>query len=412
MNSWSRSGGRLAAGVAGALVGAVAVLSLQGRHAPPEPAPKVRLGLTSNDDAKRSALDLRKSDGLKGTILLAWTPGELPAGSERIVERTPGVIDATTVLSGLDWIESSRAADGTPIDSPPRGYAIPFEIAIIEPKEYAAFVPASERTAVNEITSGEAVMAATEANGLRGASEGLHIDLGERSVRVASVVSDVATNGYEALMRGPAPATWSQTNRFVLMHIKRASARRAVERRLEETLEPGGVLRLRAEGEAPFLRYGDAVMPQLLIKANFGEFAARPLPDGRIEIHPAWVKANIRSAVLPVLGDVGRVTCHRALLPQLRAALKDVAAQGLAYTIDPADYGGCFSPRFIDRDPGGRLSHHSWGIALDINARANAFGTKPDQEPQLVSALQARGFVWGGDWLIPDGMHFEWVEFP
>ena len=24
----------------------------------------------------------------------------------------------------------------------------------------------------------------------------------------------------------------------------------------------------------------------------------------------------------------------------------------------------------------------------------------------------AAGFTWGGRWVVPDGMHFEWVRFP
>jgi hypothetical protein len=25
--------------------------------------------------------------------------------------------------------------------------------------------------------------------------------------------------------------------------------------------------------------------------------------------------------------------------------------------------------------------------------------------------MREHGFTWGGDWLVPDGMHFEWVSF-
>lgn len=410
MRAWPRRGGRVAAGICGALVGAGAVVTLQGEPFPPGGGPARRLVTVPKAEVARG-VDLSEAGGRHGTTLLAWAPGGLPAGSERIAEATPGVIDATTVLAGLEWMKGSRAPDGTAVDDPPRGYSIPLELAVIEPKEYATFVRASERAGIADLERGEAVLAGTEAS-LRGAGEGLLVDLGSRSVRVTSVVSDDATNGYEALVSGEAPPRWTSTNRFVLMHVASPSARRKVERKLEATLEPGRLLRIRAEGEAPFLRYGDAVMPQMLIKANFGEFSARPVADGRIDIEESWVKANIQAVTLPALEGVGKVRCHRAMIPQLRAALDEVASGGLAYTIDDADYGGCFAPRFIGRDPGGRLSHHSWGVAIDINARANAFGTKPDQDGALVKALVAHGLAWGGDWLVPDGMHFEWVEFP
>jgi hypothetical protein len=169
------------------------------------------------------------------------------------------------------------------------------------------------------------------------------------------------------------------------------------------------VLRIRAQGETPFLRYGDAVLPQMLIKETFGEFAARPLTDGRIDIDPRWRRRHIQTARVPI---VGSVTCNRVLIPQLRAALREVQADGLSYLVHPAEFGGCYSPRFIDSNPGGRLSHHSWGIAVDLNVAENPFGTKPHQDQRLVEVMKGQGFTWGGRWQIPDGMHFEWVRFP
>lgn len=59
------------------------------------------------------------------------------------------------------------------------------------------------------------------------------------------------------------------------------------------------------------------------------------------------------------------------------------------------------------------LSTHSFGGAVDLNAAYNAFGVTPAKlgEPgcllELVPIAEARGFVWGGDWNKPDGMHFE-----
>ncbi len=112
-------------------------------------------------------------------------------------------------------------------------------------------------------------------------------------------------------------------------------------------LEPGQPLRLRPSGVNPFLRYGDSVLPQLIIKASFGEFAARPIPGDRlIEIDESWQARNIRRATLPVLGEV---MCHRSLIPQLRAAMKEVVARDLGYTIQPEQYAGCFGARFHKR---------------------------------------------------------------
>lgn len=341
-------------------------------------------------------------------LLLAWSPGGLGPGAEAALERLPSVRDATTVVAGLDWISSTRAADGTVLDRPAEGYAIPVETAVIEPDEYARFVSPVDRPAVETLKRGDVLFAATEAE-LRNGAEGTTVVFQDRKAHVAGTVADETANGYEVMMPGPAPAAWQRGDDFVLVHVKKPSARRVVERTLRARLQDGQVLRVRAQGETPFLRYGDAVLPQMLIKKAFGEFAARPLATGSIQIQPEWVKRNIKTAPVPIIGEV---TCHKSLFPQLRAALREVVADGLTYAVDPDDYGGCYNARFIDSNPGGRLSHHSWGIAIDINVAENAFGSKPDQDERLVAVMEQAGFTWGGRWLKPDGMHFEWIDWP
>lgn len=342
------------------------------------------------------------------TILLAWSPGGIPAGTEAALERLPQVTDATSILAGLDWIESSRTPDGTLLDDPPRGQAIPFEVAIVDANEYARYVAPSERDAILSLQPGHAVLAQTESE-IRGAGAGLKIRTKGGPLLVSDVVSDATTQGYEALLAGGVPDTWVRTDRFVLMHVKDRSAQAAVARVIKNRLEPGRVLRIRAQGETPFLRYGDAVLPQLVVKATFGEFPAAPNSDGTVATGSAWRRKNIAEREVPILGDI---TCHRGLFPQLAQALQEVVDAGLAFTIDPGDFGGCFSSRFIDSNPGGRLSHHSWGIAIDFNVAQNRPGTRPDLDRRFVRIMENNGFTWGGRWLIPDGMHFEWVRFP
>jgi hypothetical protein len=334
-------------------------------------------------------------------LLLVWASGGLPAGAESFVERISGVQEATTVTAGTDWARETR----TP--QLPEG-AVPLEVALVEPKEYADFVAPSARRKIAALSPGEAVIAGSTAT-LRAALQDGRLRLVDRMVRVRGSVDPVASNGYEALLAGEVPSSWVRADRFLLVRLEEARARRAVERRMRSFLDPGQSLRVRAKGETPFLRYGDAVLPQLSIKETFGEFAAVPLPDGNIVIDPTWRRTNIHTRRVPVLGEV---TCHRVLIPQLRAALRQVKAEGLGHTIDPAQYGGCFGARFIGLEPRGRLSHHTWGAAIDINVAENAFGTKADQDPRLVAIMERHGFTWGGLWLVPDGMHFEWVAFP
>lgn len=396
----------VAAAVIGAIIGAVVVLGAEG--ATRDLRPVIRA--TSPTPVPSATLEVHEPQHVtpKKTILLAWAPGGLPEGTEEALEQMPVVISATTIRAGLDWIESSRTNDGVSLDRPPNGLAIPFEVAIVEPNEYADYVAASERGSILGLEPGGAVLAQTESE-LRQAGSGLRLKLRSGGVTVSDVVSDVSTQGYEALLAGDVPDSWQRTDRFVLMRVKSRSAQREVGARIRSLLAPGQVLRIRTQGETPFLRYGDAVLPQLHIKSAFGEFAAAASSDGSITIQDSWKDKHITAMEVPILGEI---TCHRGLFPQLTQALQQVEDAGLAFTIDPSDFGGCYSARFIDSNPGGRLSHHSWGIAIDFNAAQNRPGTRPDLDHRLVRIMEDNGFTWGGRWLIPDGMHFEWVRFP
>lgn len=341
-------------------------------------------------------------------LLLAWTSGGLPTGTERMLQRLEAVRRVTTVTAGVDWLTATRSGNDTVIERAPKGLAIPLEVAAIDPDGYAAFVPPAERAAVASLRTGEAVFSQTSEDLRSTGGEGSTLELRDRDVKVTGTISDIAANGYEALIAGPPPASWAVRNRFVLVHLRRPEDRALVTRRIDGLLGPGQALRVRAKGETPFLRYGDAVLPQLVIKEVFGEFAGRPASPGTLLLDPAWRVKNIVTSNVPILG---RVTCHRILIPQLRAALRQVAQEGLGFTINKSQYGGCHGARFIGLNPSGRLSHHTWGIAIDINVAENAFGTKPDQDPRLVKIFESHGFTWGGRWLVPDGMHFEWVAF-
>ena len=174
-------------------------------------------------------------------------------------------------------------------------------------------------------------------------------------------------------------------------------------------LGPGRRLRVRLQGESPYLRYGDAVLPQLIIKETFGEFAAAPLNDGTLRVDGRWRRSSIGAGRVPILG---RVTCHRRLFGQLRGALADLRSAGLGYLIDPGDYGGCYSARFVASSSGPRLSHHSWGIAIDINAAENAFGTKPDQDPRIVRIFERARVHLGGPLADPGRYAFRMDQLP
>ncbi|MGN6781822.1 MAG: M15 family metallopeptidase, partial [Marmoricola sp.] len=131
-----------------------------------------------------------------------------------------------------------------------------------------------------------------------------------------------------------------------------------------------------------------------------GHYTYRALGGGMIAPDPAWVASHIVTDTVPILG---RVTCNRTLMPQLKAALAEVVQEGLASTIHST--AGCYYPRFIAGSSS--LSNHAFGLAIDINAPENARGTAGQMNRQVVAIFQRWGFTWGGVWHYTDPMHFE-----
>ncbi|MDQ3916583.1 MAG: M15 family metallopeptidase [Actinomycetota bacterium] len=405
MRALRAAAGRVAWVLAGALATSAVILGAEsiGRTPPETPAP------ARPEASALPAPSAAPPAARSGNVLLAWATGAgLPPESERVLEDLRGVTAVTVVEAGMEWLAASFDADGSLLDRPRKPFAIPLEVAAVDPDDYAAFVPVAERDDVLALGPRDALLPATGAE-LRRAGPGSTLALETGRFTVSGVVSDAATGGYEALLSRAARRDWADVETYALVRVRSPHLRARVRKTLKALLEPGDLLQMRAEGENPFLRYGDAVLPQLVVKSVFGEFAASPQPDGFLDVDPVWRRTNIRTAPVPLLGHV---TCHRSLFPQLRRALRRVASSNLSFAVDATDFGGCYSARFINRDPEGRISHHSWGIAVDVNVGENAYGTKADQDMRLVRIMEQAGFTWGGRWVVPDGMHFEWNEFP
>src|SRR4029077_15165390 len=131
-------------------------------------------------------------------------------------------------------------------------------------------------------------------------------------------------------------------------------------RRIEALVPTGLPLRLRAPGCAMYLRQADAVLPPVIMKAAFGEFAGNPnsvRAGGWFTIDPSWVRAHIETAHVPILGSV---TCNRVLVPLVRGALRELARHGLSSLVRVGEFAGCYAPRMIPGSPGQSVSHHAW----------------------------------------------------
>lgn len=338
-------------------------------------------------------------------VLAVWTSGGLPQGFAGRVDSLEQVA-ATSVVAG-DLVDMTRSwdADGKLVDRPAEGMAYPLDALAIDADRHDAVFGEAWEGAGADLESGEALLSESSAE-FRGLGPGAVIELATGdTVSVAGVVDDVLVGSAELVVpAADGPKLGVTTDRSLLVRYtgERGSLEQAV--RVAAGDEPVDIAGPQ-EGEA--FRHAATVLPQVALKKKFGEFAYRPGEGRGIVQDEAWVDANIVTVEVPILG---RVECHRKFVPSLRGALADVEQSQLRHTIDLAGYAGCYQPRLIKEDSG--LSRHAWGIAVDINANQNPYGTPPRQDPRLVKTFERWGFTWGGRWLVPDGMHFEYVAPP
>jgi D-alanyl-D-alanine carboxypeptidase len=373
---------------------------------PGNPEHPGRPGGTGDTPAPAKLPDTRP---LTPDTLLAWVPGGLPPGFADGVRDAPGVRHAVAVVSGVVWLTGTT--EGGVVRRPPSGLAWPVEVAGATLTDYAPFLPPDERPLLADLARGGAVLGETSAR-VRGIEPGetATLSFGGVDVPVAGVVPDESVGANEVFVSlRTAHRLGLRTERYLLVDPTGPDVRPRIERGIHGLLAPGTPLRTRGPGETPYFRQGDAVLAPVRLKELFGEFAARPVAGGYLDPDPAWEAANIETARVPILGEV---RCNRAIFPQLRGALRDVRAQGLSSLIDPAEYGGCYSPRFALRNPRSGLSHHAWGVAIDLNVAANPFGRTPTMDRRIVAIFARWGFTWGGRFLVPDGMHFEFLRYP
>jgi hypothetical protein len=336
--------------------------------------------------------------------------GAQPAPTPRATQARPPAPPRLAVVWGADdmraaarrlarssWVASTSVLErGTALLRRRDGFAIPLDVVGVDPRGYAAVVAGSERRAVERLRPGRALLSETSAR-LRGKRSGDLVLAGGRRLRVIGVVPDATAQAGEALVHSREPRVRSEPRNVVAVLRRDDVSASTLARRA------GGGARARFADDPRGPAGGGPARPAEL-KARFGEPAvALPYGNDWVRLDPRFVRRSIATGRVPVLGVV---TCHRRMLPRLRAALGELARRGLARLVDPGDYAGCYAPRRIR--PGGPLSLHAWGLAVDLNASRNPFGGPSRQSPRLVSIMERHGFTWGGDWpTARDPMHFE-----
>ena len=337
-----------------------------------------------------------------GDTLLAWISEGLPDGFADSVAAIDQVTEHTVVSGDLIRLLATHDRTGNRVDAAPAGWAWPIDAFAIDPASYASFQHGPAADVLASLRPGGAVLTESSAR-LRHLGVGGTLTFEGGTVTVTGIVDDRSGGGGEVLLhRADAERLGVHRPRFVLVHD---TDRLAVEAAIRDATPSGRYLSLRSEAEARYLRHADRVDPQIHVKLAFGEFLFQDAGGRDIRIDPAWVAANIVTERVPLLG---RVRCHRAVVPRVRAAMQHLVDTGHGGAVDPADYAGCQYARRIQATQG--LSRHSWGIALDLNIAGDPRGSYETQHPALVAAMRSLGFYWGGDWEYPDPGHYEAIS--
>ena len=156
----------------------------------------------------------------------------------------------------------------------------------------------------------------------------------------------------------------------------------------------------------------DDTVTQSHIKALLGDFWVMRGGGGTLQIDPAWKAANIALVNLPLLGPLRCNPVVAAAAAQALQELQDNALSALIHSADTRARGGCFSTRetrSLSGNSGHNLSRHTWGAAIDINPSQNPYGGASRMDGRVIDAFRRHGFVWGGSFIVPDPMHFEYV---
>jgi len=132
-----------------------------------------------------------------------------------------------------------------------------------------------------------------------------------------------------------------------------------------------------------------------------------------------WIASKDASEIdivsIPIKGTTVKVRCAKAVAPLIAGFCADF--HELIEEIDHGsldDWGYCF--RMV-RGSTDKLSNHSSGTAVDLNATKHFLGksgTFPSEKVPMIRALAKKyGMMWGGDFRHrPDEMHFEITVSP
>jgi hypothetical protein len=336
----------------------------------------------------------------------------LPPESLRSLQRFFADVNLSHTVVHQGTLDVSAVnREGLAVSTIPLGSGIPMSALAIKPEEISATMGENVSIVTNrgEIVFGKS---SAEINGIK-VGDVVHLlgwNSNDGDLTVGAVEQDARIGGVEMVMSVGAAANLG-FNRPFSMRAWGAPSRESMVDSAKSLMAmwTGPTIRIRYSWIPASL---DDTIPQVRMKQLLGQFSIRRNDAGGIAVDPVWKMAHIDRVDLPL---VGVITCNRAVAAAATAALQDLVEQGLGALVDGADSrssGGCFSARVtrsLTGTAGHNLSRHTWGAAIDINPSKNHFGGPSHMDQRVIDAFGRHGFIWGGTFIVPDPMHFEYV---
>lgn len=98
--------------------------------------------------------------------------------------------------------------------------------------------------------------------------------------------------------------------------------------------------------------------------------------------------------------------CHELMVGVFDSVFRELHRRGYWPLLE--DWGGVYNCR-LKAGTSQKRSTHAWGIAVDVATQSNPLGRQPTLDPRVVAIFEDAGFLWGGRWSRPDGMHFQYA---
>ena len=381
----------IAAGIAmGFALGATLTLAIQGWANLPDPG-------SSAEPPAVPATEPQPPEAF-----LVWTSGGMPDGFRAAVERLDGIQRSVVVASDNTWLDRSWSEQGEVVDDPKPGFAIPLEVAAVDPDGFAPFLPPADRSDALALADGQGILGESSAR-LRGLGPGAVLRFGDVRIEVAAILPDELVGAHELMVSREVGRSIGVTHdRYALVVPEHARSARAVERLLDPILPADPPSKVRAPGDTPYFRQGDAVLPRSGSSCCSASSQARPEPGnpGFLDARPGVGEAEHRHAARPAArdGDLQRVAVPAAPRCRPRADRPWLAGH------DPLVLGLLLAPAHQpdpERGPVAPLLGHrgrperpaGQPVRADARTRTRGWST----------VFERWGFIWGGTFIVPTG---------